>query len=131
MEFDMGMACPVAHSRHLLSPLHRHPPLRVSILIHSSHHNLTSPHRPESPRWLVHNGLYDEARLVVAQCNSNGDLADPVAIAQYKEIVDTLEYEKGAGQTMSPVQMFRTKTNLRRLFIGSSPGLFSCAAGNM
>jgi hypothetical protein len=75
--------------------------------------------------------MYEEARLVVAQCNSNGDLNDPIAIAQYKEIVDTIEYEKNSGQTMSPLQMFRTKTNLRRLLIGSSPGLFSCAAGNM
>ncbi|KAK3058328.1 hypothetical protein LTR09_001406 [Extremus antarcticus] len=52
--------------------------------------NLTSP---ESPRWMVHEELFEEARLVVAQTNSNSR-EDDVSLAVYKEIVDTLKFEK-------------------------------------
>jgi hypothetical protein len=78
----------------------------------------------------VHEGLYSEARLVVAQTNSNGDQSDPVAVAVYKEIVDTLEWEKNQ-QTMSPLELVRTPEARRRFLIGMSPGPFSCICGNI
>ncbi|KAH8881707.1 putative hexose carrier protein [Thozetella sp. PMI_491] len=89
------------------------------------------PFIPESPRWLVHEGHLEAARLVVAQANSNGDMTDPVAVAVFKEIVDTLEWEKNAGQTMSPMEIFRTPVARKRLLIGMSVGPFSCIAGNI
>ncbi|KAK6080092.1 hypothetical protein SCUP234_05448 [Seiridium cupressi] len=87
----------------------------------------------ESPRWLVHEGHYEEARLVVAQTNSNGDMSDPVAvtISTDKEILDTLEWEKKDGRTMSPKEIIRTPTARKRLLIGMSAGPFSCIAGNI
>ncbi|RFU26952.1 hypothetical protein B7463_g9392, partial [Scytalidium lignicola] len=92
---------------------------------------LILPFIPESPRWLAHRHLYEEARLAVAQTNSNGDLSDPVAIAVYKEIVDTLSWEKKEGLTMSPMEMIKTPVARKRLLIGMSPGPFSCIAGNI
>ncbi|OJJ45259.1 hypothetical protein ASPZODRAFT_119430 [Penicilliopsis zonata CBS 506.65] len=89
------------------------------------------PFIPESPRWLVHQGYYDEARIVVAQTNSDGKLSDPVALTVYKEIVDTLKWEKDQGHTMSPMEMIRTPTARKRFLIGMSPGPFSCIAGNI
>ncbi|KAM0818437.1 putative Major facilitator superfamily (MFS) profile domain-containing protein [Seiridium cardinale] len=89
------------------------------------------PFIPESPRWLVHEGHYEEARLVVAQTNSNGDMSDPVAVTIYKEILDTLEWEKKEGRTMSPKEIIRTPTARKRLLIGMSAGPFSCIAGNI
>jgi hypothetical protein len=86
---------------------------------------------PESPRWLVHEGFYEEARTVVAQTNSDGDVADPVVVAIYKEILDTLEWEKKEGITMSPLEIVKTPVARRRLLIGMSPGPFSCIAGNI
>ena len=87
---------------------------------------------PESPRWLVAQGLKDEAHLVLAQVNASGDLYDPVVMTQYKEIVDTLNYEKAmSGTKMSPRELIRTPVARRRLLIGASPGLFSCIAGNV
>jgi hypothetical protein len=49
----------------------------------------------------------------------------------YKEIVDTLEWEKKEGQTMSPKEIIRTPTARKRFLIGMSPGPFSCVVGNI
>jgi hypothetical protein len=43
---------------------------------------------------LVNQGRFEEARLSVAQANANGDINDPVVLTVYKEIVDTIRYEK-------------------------------------
>ncbi|KAK7912025.1 hexose carrier protein [Apiospora marii] len=89
------------------------------------------PFVPESPRWLVHRGLYEEARTVVAQTNTNGNLTNPVAIAVYKEILDTIEFEKKEGRSMSPLEIVRTPAARKRVLIGMSAGPFSCIAGNI
>ncbi|KAI0475324.1 putative hexose carrier protein [Xylariaceae sp. FL0804] len=89
------------------------------------------PFVPESPRWLVHEGHFETARLSVAQTNTNGDVSHPVAVTVYKEILDTLEWEKKEGRTMSPMEMIRTPTARRRFLIGMSPGPFSCIVGNI
>lgn len=87
---------------------------------------------PESPRWLVAQGLHDEALLTLARVNANGDKHHPIVVTQFKEIVDTLAFEKVvAGQAMSPRELIRTPTARRRLLVGASPGLFSCIAGNV
>ena len=74
--------------------------------------------------------MYDEAHQVLAQVNANGDLNSPIVLVQFKEIVDTLHYEK-THSTMSPLQMFKSKASRRRLFIGTSPGWMSCIVGNI
>jgi hypothetical protein len=89
------------------------------------------PQSPESPRWLVHEGLHDEARQSVALANANGDLTDPVVLAVYKEIVDTLKWEKEEKRTMTPIQIAKDTVARRRLLIGASAGPFSCCAGNI
>jgi hypothetical protein len=68
---------------------------------------------------------------VVAQTNSNGNQADPVALAVYKEIIDTLTWEKNQGRTMSPRELIKTPGARKRMLIGMSPGPFSCVAGNI
>lgn len=89
------------------------------------------PFIPESPRWLVRQDLYDAARLAVAQTNANGDIFDPVVMAVYKEIIDSLEWEKKDAKVMTPKQIIRNPSALRRMLIGSSVGPFSCIAGNI
>lgn len=86
---------------------------------------------PESPRWLANKGLYDEARLAVAQTNANGDLTAPVVLTVYKEIIDTLKWEKEESRTLTPMQIVRNPTARKRLLIGASAGPFSCIAGNI
>lgn len=88
------------------------------------------PFVPESPRWLVSEGMFEEARVAVAQTNAHGDVNDPVVLAVYKEIVDTLRWEK-ENRTMTPVQIVKNPVARRRLLIGMSAGPFSCIAGNI
>ncbi|KAI1249684.1 hypothetical protein MGN70_009297 [Eutypa lata] len=89
------------------------------------------PFVPESPRWLIHQGHFEWARTSVAQTNSDGDASDPVAVTVYKEILDTIEWEKREGRTMSPREIVRTPVARKRLLIGGSAGPFSCVAGNI
>jgi hypothetical protein len=48
-----------------------------------------------------------------------------------KEILDTLEWEKKEGRTMSPKEIFKTPVARKRLLIGMSAGPFSCIVGNI
>ncbi|PSR74860.1 general substrate transporter [Coniella lustricola] len=83
---------------------------------------------PESPRWLAYRGHWAAARAVVAR-TERGDAA--VVATVYREIVDTLAWEKKHGATMRLAEIWRTPTARRRLLIGMSPGPFSCIAGNI
>lgn len=142
----MGMARAFSLPGHFLTALHPRDTIRVSghflleLCSKQSHADVDCDgillkqnlfHSPESPRWLVHEGFYDSARTVVAQTNTNGDLNDPVSLIVYKEIVDTLEWEKKEGRTMNPKEIIKTPTARKRLLIGSSAGPFSCIAGNI
>jgi MFS family permease len=54
-----------------------------------------------------------------------------MVMAVYKEIVDTLDWEKKEGKTMSPKEIVKSRTARRRLLIGASAGPFSCVVGNI
>lgn len=89
------------------------------------------PFIPESPRWLEHQGFREEARIVVAQTNANGDMSSPVVLAIYKEIVDTLRWEKEQRRSMTVRQIFRNRVTRKRLLVGASAAPFSCVVGNI
>lgn len=87
------------------------------------------PFIPESPRWLVYVGRREEALIVVAQTYANGIVSDPMVVAQYKEIVDTMDYEMNVGETISVKEMFSTSIARRRITLAISAAIFSTISG--
>jgi len=89
------------------------------------------PFLPESPRWLVSQGRKDEALSVLAQTNARGDQTDEIVLVQFKEICDTLEFEKQDEAQLSLKQILRNKGARKRLIITTTCAVFSTLAGNI
>ena len=85
---------------------------------------------PESPRWLVHKGRHEEALDAVALTYADGDRENPVVMAQYKEIVDTLKYEVENGETLNMMHSVKTPSARRRMLLCTSVAVFSMLSGN-
>jgi hypothetical protein len=85
---------------------------------------------PKSPRWLVHKGRHAEALESIALAYSNGDRDDPIVLAQYKEIVDTLKFDRENDQTLSMVQTIKTKRARKRMLLNISVAVFTMLSGN-
>lgn len=92
---------------------------------------LIIPFIPESPRWLAHQNRPDEARVVVAHMYADGDENHPLVLAQFKEIIDTMEWEKSAGETLSLKQLIKTPVARKRVSLAVSVAVFSTIAGKL
>jgi MFS family permease len=83
---------------------------------------LTVPWLPESPRWLIAHEYEDEAFSILADLEDKSE-DDPFILAQHKEIVYTVQYEKANAVSWS--QLLKGKTGekggtctVRRLLLG-------------
>lgn len=54
------------------------------------------PFLPRSPRWLAKVDRVDEAIRTLAKIQANGDIADPLVVAEWEEIATTLAAERAA-----------------------------------
>ncbi|KAH9219706.1 hypothetical protein DL95DRAFT_404457 [Leptodontidium sp. 2 PMI_412] len=87
------------------------------------------PFIPEPPRWLANVGRREEALTVIAQTYANGDESDVIVLAQYKQIVDTIHYEREIGETLSLNQLVKTPAARKRITLAVSVAVFSTISG--
>lgn len=84
----------------------------------------TVPWLPESPRWLIAHEYEDEAFTILADLEDK-DSNDPFILAQHKEIVYTVQYEREHGVKWSDLLRGRTgegragTCTIRRLLLGA------------
>jgi MFS family permease len=89
------------------------------------------PFVPDSPRWLVYQDRREEALEVIALTTANGNKEDQGVLAQYEEIVDNLEVEKSAGETVSLVTMIKTRSSRRRMMLALSVAVCAILSGRL
>lgn len=86
---------------------------------------LILPFIPESPRWLTYVNRREDALAVVAQTYANGDTQNPIVLVAFKEIIDTIGYEKNVGESLSLVQMVKTPVARKRVALAASAAVLA------
>ncbi|KAK5023437.1 hypothetical protein LTS07_009312 [Exophiala sideris] len=88
------------------------------------------PFIPESPRWLMYHGREEEALEVLAIMSANGDTTDPVVMTQYKQVYDTVVFEKSNKASQNWLDAFRTPTNRKRMMLACSCAVIGNISGS-
>ncbi|KIW96780.1 uncharacterized protein Z519_02171 [Cladophialophora bantiana CBS 173.52] len=75
---------------------------------------------PESPRWLIGKDRHEEALEALAIVNAQGDKNHPVVILHYREITDTVAWEKTEGNQLSLKDAYLYPSNRKRLMLATT-----------
>lgn len=76
------------------------------------------PFMPRSPRWLASKGRYEEALEILALIHAKGDASSPAVQAEFREIQESIEAERGEGSGF--IDLFRG-----RMFYRTHLGVFT------
>ncbi|EXJ85339.1 hypothetical protein A1O1_05703 [Capronia coronata CBS 617.96] len=85
------------------------------------------PFIPESPRWLMYHDREAEALEVFAIMAADGDVSDPVVVTQFRQVHETVLFEKEHKASNNWLDAVKTHNNRKRMLLACS-----CAViGNM
>lgn len=85
---------------------------------------------PESPRWLVSNGRNQSAREVLARYHGEGDLQHPIVNLQMAEMELRISTERSDKKWWDYRELWKTRTQRRRLICVLSMAVFGQWSGN-
>lgn len=84
---------------------------------------------PESPRWLIYQNRHDDALDVLAIVWADGDRQNPEVLLQHKEIIETLEWERNEGKTLTYSEVVRTPNARKRVMLAVSVAVLAMLSG--
>jgi len=84
---------------------------------------------PESPRWLAYQDRPEKALRVLCMIGGR-DETDPSIQLQYREIIDTIQFEKTGGRSLGLRECVRTPSNRKRFTLAVTMALLTMLTGS-
>jgi hypothetical protein len=78
---------------------------------------------------LIYQNRSEEALEVVAQTHADGDITEPRVLAHFKQIKDTIDFEKTVGEALSLKEIFSSSVSRKRVSLAISTAIFSTVSG--